>query len=91
MDLSGPWLERRGSVESNEVGMPLRIRTLTAFLQPGDPIQFDRLRDAARALTELRQAMTEAGIEVQTLRLATPPMATWVEAGDRTLTAICSI
>ncbi len=67
--------------------MPLRIRTLTAFLHPGDPIQFERLRDAARALTELRQAMTEAGIEVQTLRLATPPLATWVEAGDRTLVA----
>ena len=68
--------------------MPLRIRTLTAFLNPEDPVQFDRVRAAAQALSELRHTLIDAGIEVQTLRLATPPLATWLNGGAASLPAL---
>jgi len=65
--------------------MALRIRTLTAFLNPGDPVQLERLRGVAQEMTELKHMLAEAHIEVQTLRLATPPLATWVHPGERAL------
>ncbi len=68
--------------------MTLRIRTLTAFLNPGDPVQLDRVRSAAHALNELRQLLVDANVEVQTLRLATPPVATWLANGPDSLTTL---
>ncbi|HRE28591.1 MAG TPA: DUF711 family protein, partial [Anaerolineales bacterium] len=65
--------------------MALRIRTLTAFLNPGDPVQLERLRGVAQEMSELKHMLAEAQIEVQTLRLATPPLATWVHPGERAL------
>ncbi|MBL8092727.1 MAG: DUF711 family protein [Anaerolineales bacterium] len=68
--------------------MTLRLRTLTAFLNPGDPIQLERVRGVADALRELQQMLVEAQIEVQTLRLATPPVATWIGSGERALVTL---
>ncbi len=51
----------------------MRIRAVTGFLDPGWPLEPDRIREVAGALKACRQLMQEAGYEVQTLRLATPP------------------
>ena len=51
----------------------MNIRALTGFLDPGWPLDPKRLAAAAACLTSARQALSEAGYTVQTLRLATPP------------------
>jgi uncharacterized protein (UPF0210 family) len=51
----------------------MKIRALTGFVDPGWPIEPDRTRNLADCLKSVRDAMVEAGYDVQTLRLATPP------------------
>ena len=64
----------------------MNIRALTGFLDPGWPVEPERIAALARCLTAARQALGEADYEVQTLRLATPPpaeMEARVPPGDR--------
>lgn len=51
----------------------MKIRSITGFLDPGWPIEASAIGDLAACLKACRQAMEEAGFEVQTLRLSTPP------------------
>jgi uncharacterized protein (UPF0210 family) len=51
----------------------MKLRALTGFLDPGWPLEPQAIAAAALCLKEVRQALNEAGYEVQTLRLATPP------------------
>jgi uncharacterized protein (UPF0210 family) len=49
------------------------VRSLTGFVDPGWPIEPERLDSLAESLDQARQALQDANYEVQTLRLATPP------------------
>lgn len=51
----------------------MNIRALTAFVDPGWPLESDRIEQAGQAIQALREALSEAGYEIQGLRLATPP------------------
>lgn len=51
----------------------MNIRALTAFLDPAWPIDPDRIEAAGIAIETATHALSEAGYEVQTTRLATPP------------------
>ncbi len=51
----------------------MRIRSITWFCNPGWPINENVIRQAAGSLDPIRQAVTAAGYEVQSVRLATPP------------------
>ncbi|OGO14803.1 MAG: hypothetical protein A2Z14_06135 [Chloroflexi bacterium RBG_16_48_8] len=53
----------------------MKIRAITGFLDPGWPIEPDRLGHIADCLKHVRENLSEAGYEVQTLRLATPPLS----------------
>ena len=53
----------------------MNIRSLTGFVDPGWPIRPDRIRTVADVLLSVREGMVAAGYTVQTLRIATPPMA----------------
>lgn len=58
----------------------MNVRALTGFLDPGWPVDADRMGSMAEALQACRRAVGMAGYETQTLRLATPPPS---EMGDR--------
>ncbi len=51
----------------------MKIRSITYFLNPGWPIQTQRINEAATFIHAARIALTEAGFEVQSTRLATVP------------------
>ena len=51
----------------------MSVRALTGFIDPGWPVDPDRMGTMAEALQACRQAVEMAGYEAQTLRLATPP------------------
>lgn len=51
------------------------IRALTGFVDPGWPIEPERLDGLAEALIASREALAKSDYEVQTLRVATPPPA----------------
>jgi uncharacterized protein (UPF0210 family) len=53
----------------------MRVRALTGFLETGWPLEPKRISHMATCLKACRQALEEAGYEVQTLRIATPPPA----------------
>ncbi len=53
----------------------MKVRALTGFLDPGWPLQPERIAPLAECLKAARTALEGAGYEVQTLRLATPPPA----------------
>ncbi len=53
----------------------MNIRALTGFVDPGWPLDSQRISDLATCLTSVRSALDEAGYPVQSLRLATPPPA----------------
>lgn len=53
----------------------MNIRAITGFLDPGWPLEPKRIEALAGCLSGIRQALTAAGYEVQTTRLATPPPA----------------
>ncbi len=49
------------------------VRSLTGFVDPGWPVEPERLDGLAKSLDQARQALQDANYEVQSLRLATPP------------------
>lgn len=49
------------------------VRSLTGFVDPGWPVEPERLDSLANSLSQARDALQEANYEVQSLRLATPP------------------
>ncbi len=51
----------------------MRIRSVTAFAELSYPLEAGTLNAAGDALRNARQALTAAGFEVQTVRLATQP------------------
>jgi len=51
----------------------VKIRAITGFLDPGWPLEPARIESIAGCLSAIRQALGDAGYEIQTLRLATPP------------------
>ena len=51
----------------------MKIRSITYFTNPGWPLKAPVLQAAATFIYEARHAFQEAGFEVQTTRLATPP------------------
>jgi uncharacterized protein (UPF0210 family) len=64
----------------------MKIRALTGFLDPGWPVEPKHIKTISECLKEGRETLQEAGYEVQTLRIATPPpaeMTTPVPPNDR--------
>jgi hypothetical protein len=53
----------------------MRIRTITCFADPGYPLAPDVMHTAAVTTAAVRHALREGGYEVQTVRLALPPVA----------------
>lgn len=54
----------------------MRVRSVTAFINAGDPAnQLDAVLQAGKAAAEIRGALQAAGLEVQTMRLATQPLS----------------
>jgi uncharacterized protein (UPF0210 family) len=51
----------------------MEIRALTGFVDPGWPLEPERIGKVAECLKAVRESLTKVGYEVQTLRLATPP------------------
>ena len=54
---------------------PFRVRTITAGVRLESATDFSRLENAIDFLVEARRAFTERGHEVQTIRIATQPLA----------------
>ncbi len=64
----------------------MRIRAITGFIDPGWPIETEFVAKTAQCLKDCQSALQDAGFEVQTLRIATPPpseMSTPVAPADR--------
>jgi uncharacterized protein (UPF0210 family) len=64
----------------------MRIRAITGFIDPGWPIDTEFIAKTAQCLKDCRSALQDAGLEVQTLRIATPPpseMSTPVTPAER--------
>jgi len=53
----------------------MNVRALTAFLDPGWPVDPERIETVGRGIDAIRQALEAADYTVQTVRLATPPPA----------------
>jgi uncharacterized protein len=53
----------------------MKIRSITYFVDPGWPLNMTVIRQAAEFAAMARPAFENAGYEVQTIRLATPPFA----------------
>lgn len=51
----------------------MKIRSITCFLNPGWPLEIERIHKLGEFLAEARLAFERAGYEVQTARLATVP------------------
>lgn len=60
----------------------MKIRSITVFLNPGNPLEAVRLQKAAAFRDGATQAFQAAGYEVQTTRLATPPFPTLLVPGE---------
>jgi uncharacterized protein (UPF0210 family) len=51
----------------------MKIRSITFFTNPGSPLDHKKIKQAAEFAAEAWSAFEHTGIEVQTIRLATPP------------------
>ena len=51
----------------------MKVRSVTGFLDPGWPIEPDRIEALAACMQAIREALNEADYEVQEIRMATPP------------------
>jgi uncharacterized protein (UPF0210 family) len=51
----------------------MNVRAITGFLDPGWPLDRERVAGISASLIAAREALQEIGYEVQSLRLATPP------------------
>lgn len=56
----------------------MKIRSITTFANPGYPLDEACLRGAGDFIKEARPAFEEAGYQVQTARLATPPFPSYL-------------
>ena len=64
----------------------MKIRAITAFIDPGWPLSVSVISEITSCINDCREALIDAGYEVQTLRIATPPpaeMAVPVSPHDR--------
>ncbi len=64
----------------------MKIRSITGFIDPGWPIEPERIANVSNCLKNVRDGLNETGYDVQTLRLATPPpseMTTIVRTNER--------
>ncbi|MBM4422981.1 MAG: DUF711 family protein [Chloroflexi bacterium] len=52
----------------------MKIRSITYFCEPGNPIEESRLVSAGKLLAHAREALKDTGYDVQTTRLALPPL-----------------
>lgn len=52
----------------------MKIRSITYFLEAGNPIEETRLTSAGRFLAQAKDILQTAGFEVQSTRLALPPL-----------------
>ena len=59
----------------------MKIRSITYFFNPGYPAGSQDLQRAGRFATAARSQFQDAGYEVETVRLATPPFPGWYDAG----------
>lgn len=60
----------------------MKIRSITTFVDPGWPTDKLVLQKAGEFINAARSAITSAGYEVQTTRLATSPFATFLPEGS---------
>jgi uncharacterized protein len=60
----------------------MRIRSITYFVHPRWPVSELVLRKAGIFVSDAEQAFSNAGITVQTVRLATPPFSEFLEKND---------
>lgn len=58
----------------------MKIRSITYFMNPGWPLNLEALQGAGEFIQLARQMYSEAGFEVQTVRLACPPFVRMVPA-----------
>ena len=65
----------------------MRIRSITIFCAPGYPPSRMLLSRVGIFANHTRHELTQAGYEVQTLRMATPPFPAWLPAYQRPLEA----
>lgn len=65
----------------------MRIRSITVFCAPGYPPNRTFLSRAGIFANHVRHELVNAGYEVQTLRMATPPFPSWLPAYQRPLEA----
>jgi uncharacterized protein len=56
----------------------MKIRSVTCLLEPGWPPDKRVLKEAARLVSSAQKVFHNAGYEVQTARLATPPFPIWL-------------
>lgn len=62
----------------------MKIRTITCFVNPGQPLQAGAIQKSATILATARAELETAGYEVQTTRLATPPFPKILDKLDET-------
>jgi uncharacterized protein (UPF0210 family) len=62
----------------------MRIRSVTGFVNPGSPLQTKRVAEIGALLTRVKDGIQQAGYEVHTLRMATPPFPTVLNGSYRT-------
>jgi len=60
----------------------MKIRSITVFCEPGYPVNRLLLQQVGIFATHARKLFEEAGFEVQSLRLATPPFGQFVAPID---------
>lgn len=60
----------------------MKIRSITTFIHPNWPINQLRLQKAGIFARHAAEAFSQAGTEVQTVRLATPPFGTYLTKED---------
>jgi uncharacterized protein len=60
----------------------MKVRSITYFCEPGWPPEARRFDEAARVLERTEAALEAAGFEVQTMRLALPPFASYLPLGS---------
>lgn len=70
------------SGERSRLEVRLKIRSITVFVNPGNPPDARRIGAAAGLRDEVMQAIQQAGYEVQTSRLATPPFPVLLPGGS---------
>ncbi|MFB3852352.1 MAG: DUF711 family protein [Vicinamibacterales bacterium] len=66
----------------------MQVRTVTCFTDPGFPLGADVMREAARVASRVKHALEDAGYEVQSLRLALPAFAPFVQGNEKLVVAL---